>query len=156
MQTPSGTQNLKSESVLQLEEYTEPDRKAIEDEVWNFARRIICPSDCCEDSISKYTEKFLGIPSHKARAIFKDLSYQEVKSKFEAWLKEKDEIRVGDEVKTGDSTGIVYMVADEKIYGVCNNTPYFIPFEWYVSLSHKTGRHFDEVEALLKKMGDEK
>lgn len=154
MPTPSGTQNLKSESVLQLEEYTEPDRKAIEDEVWNFARRIICPSDCCEDSISKYTEKFLGIPSHKARAIFKDLSYQEVKSKFEAWLKQKD-FCIGDEIRTvdGDMGVVTFVYCDMCDCIWCDGSAGEVISKNELK---KTGRHFDEIEELLKKMGEMK
>lgn len=142
---------------MALVPYIESDRKAIEDEVWYFARRIICPSDCCEDSISKYTEKFLNIPSHKVRAIFKDLSYQEVKAKYEEWKKQKDEIRVGDEVcyvydhqwkkivaTNTYSDGFDAIDSDGNLYLQRN------PDMW-----EKTGRHFDEVEELLEKMRGE-
>ena len=133
-------------------------KDAVEDEVWDFARRIICPSDCCEDSISKYTEKFLGIPSHKARAIFKDLSYQEVKAKYKKWRKQKDEIRVGDEVELELSEGVkglVYIVGEEMLEGAYLNCDGLVPFCWSKKDCRKTGKHFDEIEELLKKMKEE-
>ena len=133
--------------------YTEPDREAVENEVWEFARRIICPSDCCEDSISKYTEEFLGIPSHKARAIFKDLSYQEAKAKYEAWSKQN--IHEGDEVMYNSRTRAVVLKPEtEEKYGTILTSEFAT-----IAVSHddleKTGRHFPEVEELLKKMREE-
>ena len=133
-------------------------RQKVEQEVWEFARRIIYPSDCCEDSISKYTEKFLGIPSHKARAIFKDLSYQEVKAKYKKWRKQKDEIRVGDEVELELSEGVkglVYIVGEEMLEGAYLNCDGLVPFCWSKKDCRKTGKHFDEIEELLKKMKEE-
>lgn len=142
--------------VKDLRFYTEPDRKAIEEEVWGLARRIICPSDCCEDSISKYTEKFLDIPSYKARAIFKDLSYQEVKAKYEEWLKQKDEIRVGDEVKDHEDIKAVVLdiCMDGEAYTVYTENR--ICEDWLKDEGFvKTGRHFPEVAELLEKMRGE-
>lgn len=93
---------------LKAESYTEPDRKAIDlqhahdienvarmnyskgtEDAWEFARRIICPSDCCEDSISAYTKEIFNKEGWKIRGIFSDLSYQEAKAKYEAWLRQK-------------------------------------------------------------------
>ena len=163
------------QAYYNIEPYTEPDQKAIDlqhahdienvarmnyskgaEDAWELARRIICPSDCCEDSISKYTEKFLGIPSYKARAIFKDLSYQEVKVKYDEWKRKKEEIRVGDEVII-KSDGVKGVVLDEDLCGEfsvftengCCEAYRKIHFE-------KTGRHFPEVAELLKKMREEK
>lgn len=60
-------------------------RQKVEDEVWEFARRIICPSDCCEDSISAHTQEIFNKEGWEIRGIFNDLSYQEAKEKYEAW-----------------------------------------------------------------------
>ena len=162
---------------LKIEPYTEPSQKAINlqhahdienvarmnyrkgaEDAWELARRIICPPDCCEDSISKYTEKFLGIPSHKARAIFKDLSYQEVKAKYQEWKKQKDEIRVGDEVEYVEDHRKKIVVtstySDGWFDAIDSNGYLYIkrnPVMW-----KKTGRHFDGVEELLKKMWEKK
>lgn len=122
--------------VLRIDEedvsiYAEPDRGAIEDEVWKFVRELIH----CNNG--------------------KQLSYQEVKAKYNAWKKRKDEIHVGDEVIStfGDkmvvthhwnqndgTTGISGFSAD------CSGL-YYDEIE-----VEKTGRHFPEVEELLKKL----
>ena len=71
-------------------------------------------------------------------------------------IRQKDELRVGDEVKenTGLWTGVVVgfdkfddlVIMDSSGNSCCGyKTKYF----------RKTGRHFDEVEALLKKMRGE-
>ena len=148
--------------IKKLTPYTEPDRNAIEDEVWDFARRIICPSDCCEDSISKYTEKFLGIPSHKTRAIFKDLSYQEAKARYEEWKMQKDEIHVGDELfnRLGIAYVIYHIDRDKRVaYGINVTRGYPLSQETFpihkCYTPNKTSRHFPEVVELLKKMEKE-
>ena len=68
-------------------------------------------------------------------------------------IAEKDNIRVGDEVEICGTIGIVTRVPyldEEKVHFIaksgtvyCNNA--------YAGIK-KTGRHFDEVEELLKKM----
>ena len=127
--------------------YKEPDRKAIEDEVWELAnymgRMSLTERDLC-----------FGFPL--PQEVTMNLSYNEAKSKFEAWLKQKDEICVGDEVNPiNDDTwkGVVVNVDNGDLTimgsrGISSNgyeSKYF----------SKTGRHFDEVAELLKKMGGE-
>lgn len=159
-----------------LTPYTETDRKAIDlqhahdienvarmnyskgaEEAWELARRIICPSDCCEDSISAYTKEIFNKDGWEIRGIFKDLPYQEAKSKYEAWKKQKAEIRVGDEVKenSGLWTGVV-VGFDEVDDLIIMDRSGKSCAGYKTRFFRKTGRHFDEVEELLKKMGDEK
>ena len=155
---------------LKLESYTEPDREAIEDEVWEFARRIICPSDCCEDSISAYTKEIFNKEGWEIRGIFNDLSYQEAKAQYDAWKKERDEesqIRVGDEVQYSLSgyeyTFIVFGKENDTLYGIrsdCGDglADVYDGWETCDRLDRtlvKTGRHFDEVEKLLKKIEED-
>lgn len=133
-----------------IKPYTEPNRNAIEDaqeEAWEFAKQvtIMTPDDKCELwGTSKYNTINLGY------------SYAEAKAKYEEWQKQNEEIKVGDEVKenTGLWTGVVVgfdkfddlVIMDSSGNSCCGyKTKYF----------RKTGRHFDEVEALLKKMRDE-
>ena len=119
--------------------YTEPDRKAIEDEVWNFAGKIF------EMDTDTYAE------------IYADgfNSYQDAKSKFEAWLKQKDEIHVGDEIvgiySDGEKTPplVVLKVEGNYYFGIYSKTGEFVQG----GLNYeKTGRHFQEVAELLEKM----
>ena len=122
---------------LKLIPYTEQDREAIEDEVWDFSMK----TDFAW--ISEVGDKPLG-----------NYSYQEAKAKYEEWLKQKAEIRVGDEVeeKEGMWKGVIVgfdefgdlTIMDSSGKSCCGYKSRFF---------RKTGRHFDEIEELLKKMG---
>lgn len=118
--------------------YTEPDyRKSIEDEVWDFASWYY--NNLSEE---EFDECYDGWPPQ---------TYQEAKTKYEAWLKQKDEIRVGDEVKHRGLNYVVGYVGADKVY-------HLIDKNWLRTVVQggyqliKTGRHFPEVEELLKKM----
>ena len=69
--------NLSCEVLLDAESYTEPDRKAIEDEVWGFTKTFI--NMCVED----FHNAFNTI-SYKRLTGF---SYQEAKAKYNEWIK---------------------------------------------------------------------
>ena len=130
-----------------LEPYLEPDRKAIEDEVWNFVDFMIHEMDV-EEREECFGESAYSIYSHK-------LSYNEAKSKFEAWMKQKNELHVGDEIVGIYSDGeispplVVLKVEGNYYYGIYSKTGEFVQG----GLNYeKTGKHFDEVEELLQKM----
>ena len=57
--------------------------------------------------------------------------------------KKTDEIKVGDEVQYGDSTGIVYVVGDLILSGLCTGDESFVPFQWYKEECKKTERRFE-------------
>ena len=57
--------------------------------------------------------------------------------------KKADEIMIGDEVQHGDSTGIVYVVGDQILSGLCTGDESFAPFQWYKEECKKTGRRFE-------------
>lgn len=71
---------------IKLEPYTEPDREAIEDEVWEFARKV------------EYMDIREREEAFNIHYPFNQMSYKEAKSKYEVWKRTK-EIRVGDEVE---------------------------------------------------------
>lgn len=130
-----------------------------QNDAWELARRIICPSDCCEDGISAHTKEIFNKEGWEIRGIFKDLSYQEAKSKYKEWQKQKDEIHVGDEVEypPNKEKGIVIkchvpdVYAEVDKYAVFTGTSVeYLLREWLT----KTGRVFPEVAELLKKMGE--
>lgn len=139
----------KSDKIDDLEPYTEPDRKDIEDEVWEFARKMVSTS-------GNEVSEMWGCATNFGE-VMHNTTYQEAKSKFEAWLKQKDEIfNTGDEVWDDElkSRGVVL-----RIYNSGN-----IDILWddgsageciYHKKIHKTGRHFPEVAELLKKMRGE-
>lgn len=122
-----------------LTPYTEPDRKTIEDEVWAFAKKV-------------RLEEFIDEEGRLHGYISGFNSYSEAKAKYDAWAKEKSRIRVGDEVII-KSDGVKGVVLDKDLCGEfyvftengCCEEYRIIHFE-------KTGRHFEEVEELLRKM----
>lgn len=131
--------------IKNLTPYTEPDRKAIEDEVWKLADTI--HGMIIQDKMSCFGFSLTS-------AVTSNLSYQEAKAKYEAWFKQKDEIRVGDEVKHRGRNYVVGYVGADKVY-------HLIDENWLRTVVQggyqliKTGRHFPEVAQLLDKMRGE-
>lgn len=149
-----------SKAGLICEPYTEPDRKAIEDaqeKAWELASAIVCPSDCNVGSIQKHCKEIFGVDTWEIRGIFTHNTYQEAKSKYEAWLKQKDKIHVGDELKDdGNIRAVVLDILDADYESYEVFTENGIVDEWQKGIVVKTGRHFDEVVELLEKMRGDK
>lgn len=145
---------LSPEIIKNLTPYTEPDREAIEDEVWSLAREIAyCMSlSACEDAGMLCDDDIYT----SATGVLEKLSYQEAKAKYEAWKKRKEEIKVGDEVILYENTKmIVVQITDNREYvqGIDENGECYESIE--VNSVKKTGRHFSDIEKLLKKMRGE-
>lgn len=135
------------DTYLKVESYTEPNRKAIEDEVWELTEKVYMMG-------TKERELCFGFTS--PTEVMANLFYQEAKDKFEAWLKQKDEIHYGDEIISVDDDVKAVMLdcADyESIYVMTENGC----VERWKDLDgvKKTGRHFPEVAELLKKMRED-
>ena len=135
--------------VKDLRFYTEHDRKDIEDEVWEFVRTV---TDMTE---AQRIQCFGGATCN----LDDYLTYQEAKSKYEAWeawLKQKDVITVGDEIISVDDDvkAIMLDCADyESIYVM---TEHGCVERWKdLDGVKKTGRTFPEVAELLDKMRGE-
>lgn len=106
----------------------------------------------CDERLPKYGQlvfrEIFGCDTDK-------MDYRDYKSKYEAWQKQKDEIKVGDEVNPINDTwrGVVVNVDNGDLTimgsrGISSNgyeSKYF----------SKTGRHFPEVAELLRKMRGE-
>lgn len=123
-----------------VKDYTEPDRKAVEDEVWGFAWKVFSMN------IGEYAEIFgdKGCTS----------DYREAKAKYDTWKKRNDEIRVGDEVTLYNNVKLVVVTIDQgtSVQGIDENGECYECIE--LKELKKTGRHFPEVEELMKKMRD--
>lgn len=127
--------------------YTEPDRKDIEDEVWEFARHLINMSPSVTEDIYRSMNGGKGI------GVAVEMTYQEAKAEYDAWRKEKEEIHVGDEVEDNYGTrGIVFGIDGTDLLGVCWEDERMSHFFWPKTYCRKTGRHFSEAEDLLKKI----
>lgn len=126
--------------VNRLTPYTDPDREAIENEGWSFAWKIF------NMDMGEYEEMFDGkeCPS----------DYREAKVKYEAWKKEKEKLRVGDEVIYHRNKYIVGYVGEDEVYHLVDQCWIRVVVQGDYQLT-KTGRHFPEVTELLKKMRGE-
>ena len=125
-------------TFLRITPYTESDRKAIENEVWELAR--IVTSMNMQDYMECFVEDAALV-----------MTYQEAKARYETWKKEKEEIHVGDEVTYGDRIGVVVRIDTEgsgvNVVGRDGCTA-------YIGMADvaKTGRHFPDVKKLLERM----
>ena len=78
--------------------YDEPDRKAIEDEVWNFVDFMIYEMDAGERE-ECFGESTSAICIH-------ELTYQGAKAKYDEWLKQKDDAAKQKVITLADEIGI--------------------------------------------------
>ncbi len=133
---------------LNLTPYTEPDRKAIEDEVWEFARKMISTSENEMSEMWRYTTNF--------GEVIHNTTYSEAKAKYEKWRKQKDEIRVGDEVIYNSRMRAVVLKPETgESYGTILTSEFSTIIVSHDELE-KTGKHFPEVVKLLKKIREDK
>lgn len=137
-----------SEIYIDAEPYTEPDHKPIENEVWELA-----------DLMGKMsqTERCLCFGFSYPSEVTTNLTYQEAKSLFEKWMENENEIHVGDEIYSDGDYEIAIVI---EIYGdgsVSVYTKNGCIEHWWNKMHNlkKTGRHFDEVGTLLKRMRGE-
>ena len=122
--------------------HTEPDRKAIEDEVWEFVRIIT-------DMTEKQRIECFGGASCDLDEYW---TYQDAKAKYEEWKKSKDDIHVGDEVTDNelDEIGVVTYANDSYCCVLWSDG--VVSEEVRKSEFRSTGRHFNITHELLKKM----
>ena len=84
-----------------------------------------------------------------------ELSYAEVREKYETWKKQKDEIHVGDEVNVDGYKGVVTWVNETHAEGFCIYKTHLIRFYRLIGNLVKTGRHFEKAVEFLKEMREE-
>ena len=136
-------------NLSKLTPYAEPDRNVIEDEVWEFVKKIECltvgeTEDC-------FDVEYEGIPF-----VANMFSYQEAKARYEAWKKQKDEIHVGDEYSDVGEVFVVTNINNSDIASVIFTDGSVDEFsKKELRECRKTGRHFPEVAELLEKMRGE-
>ena len=140
---------------LNLTPYTEPDRKDIEDEVWETIRKIFTNEIFSGDEDNDPVPFYDCFGEYYFHELLRNMSYQEAKAKYESWKAEREQIRVGDEVQAWEHAlssvvvGIAYGSAN-LLYdgGALGQAP--------INELIKTGRHFPEVEELLNKIKENK
>ena len=110
---------------------------------WKFARKMISTS---EDEVSE----MWGCATNFGE-VMHNTTYFEAKAKYDAWKKEKEEIRVGDEVVFYGCKYIVIYVGADEVYHLIDETWLRKVVQGKYLLT-KTGRHFDEVSNLLERI----
>jgi len=144
---PDLTPYVKSESYID-------GLKEGQNDAWEFARELIH----CNNGKGMQDDELQSCFGYELYSqVFKHLSYQEARDKYEAWKKRKDEIRVGDEViYNGDRVVVTDIFLQDItrlwIEGVTSSGKTVEALESDIK---KTGRHFAEIEELLKKLGGE-
>lgn len=142
-------------------EYNRGYEKGMED-MWETARKIVVTSGTNELPIEDFIEIFMG---YSITEIFKKYSAKEAKEKIDNYIhKENETFHVGDEVKSkfcNLNKGVIIEVC------IPNNGKTFIRIlfedtrvcsytkEDAYNILTKTGRHFDEVEELLKMLKED-
>jgi hypothetical protein len=92
---------------LKLESYTEPDREAIENEVWEFASMLMnMHPDVAKDI-------YWSMNGGKGIGVAAEMTYQEAKSKYEVWKKQKE-----DEATMKEVTALAEKIGIHKLYSM--------------------------------------
>lgn len=122
-----------------------------QEEAWEFAQKILAPPNNSDALTAEDLADCYG--TDDAYDVICEMTYQEACEKYEAWKKEMEEIKIGDEIRNGGVYGIVTLV-EKKADGICYHVVGDDGYVWYLNdlVTKKTGRHFPEVADLLEKM----
>ncbi len=121
-------------------------------EAWELARKLTHPSN---GGLYENEKKEI-FDRCNSDSVLIEMSYQEAKAKYDAWRKQKCEIRVGDEVIPDNNNwkGVVVAIDcefnDLTIMDLSGKSA-----NYDAKGFSKTGRHFSQVEELMKKMREE-
>ena len=129
------------------------DRKQIENEVWAFVRFMFQVMDSV-DRLECFGSEGLGYAS--ANSVLRDMTYQEAKARYEAWKKQKEEIRAGDECfYDGQKCVVNYIGHDDG----CRIMAMLESGETYYNIDidelTPTGKHYPQLEEMFKQMRGE-
>lgn len=89
---------------MRCEPYTEPDRKAIENEVWELAKKLIWTFT------ERECKQIFGM---EAVYVPKDMPYSEAKSKYESWKKQRE-----DEATMKEVAALAEKIGIHKLYSI--------------------------------------
>ena len=138
---------------LQDREYNRGYENGMED-AWETFKKIYSP-----EGLSFYEIKHIFGENWNIVNMLKTFSPKEVKEKIDNYIKKKNaEFHVGDEIIVNDSDVKYVIVRSEGV--VYNDSLYVVGDDGITSIFNKkeatkTGRHFDEVEELFKKMKED-
>ena len=134
-----------------LSTYTEQARAEGQNEAWELARKITCQPINGGFNRSEFEKIF---DEGYISDIFEKYTYQEAAAKVAEWEKAKDEIKVGDIVKTKCDTSfefcVTYIDCNGYLYGLGRYGATYSdknPEDW-----ENTGRHID-IDSFLNQIG---
>ena len=137
------------ETGIRVTPYEEPSG-TVED-VWKMVCHILKSPDVGGMSLDNLEECF----GTNSLSHIGEMSYVEVREKYDAWKKQKDEIHVGDEVNVDGYKGVVTWVNETHAEGFCIFKTHLTRFYRMIGNLVKTGRHFEKAVEFLKEMKEE-
>ena len=142
-------ENLWIKTKASLTLYTEPDedeiRQMAHEEAWDFMYELF---------FKEYSELNDIFGTQSRTEIMSSMTYAEAKTIYDKWKKEKEEVRVGDEVVYHGNKYVVGYVGADEVYHIVDRNWIRVVVQGDYQI-FKTGRHFPEVAELLKKIGEE-
>ena len=155
-----GNQNNKLSQVRNYvsADFEEPYQRGLDD-AWELGRKVAF--DVVDGGISIYDLNKLFC-TYTRYGIFKNYSVQEVMKRIEDYEKQKDAIKIGDEVEqitnSGNPTGvscIVTNIGDDKFNGITEDGKAVVCSSQIYRWWRKTGRTFPQIAEVLKAMQGE-
>ena len=137
------------ETGIRVTPYEEPSG-TVED-VWKMVCHILKSPDVGGMSLDNLEECF----GTNSLSHIGEMSYVEVREKYDTWKKQKDEIHVGDEVNVDGYKGVVTWVNETHAEGFCIFKTHLTRFYRMIGNLVKTGRHFEKAVEFLKEMKEE-
>lgn len=101
----NGGKNYNIPTSIKITPYTEPDRKQIENEVWDFVSRLVW---------SFGDREILGMDIALA---VRDMTYQEAKAKYEAWMADKKQKETSE---LEEVTALANRIGIHRLYSLVN------------------------------------
>lgn len=131
--------------------YAIPYDESSDEKAWKFAQKILAPPNTRDALTVEDLMDCYG--TDDAYDVVCEQTYAEARERYEVWKKRKDEIKIGDLV-TDDSNAVRAVVLGESVSGRAWGILDENGCMRMINKSHvsKVGRHFPEVEQMLKKM----
>lgn len=126
-----------------------------QNEAWELARKIIIPPWKGGMSSDDYTAIFGSCISESY--VMKNYTYSEAAAKVAEWEEGKEEIKVGDIIRSNEDSGFYALVVNidketQTAFLITENRSLtFLRLDQ----CFKTGRHIDGIEQMLKQIGEE-
>lgn len=138
-------------AVVKGEKHETSDYERGLNDAWIMARNIVISE---KDGGIPYAQLASMFHTSDIKKILRDYSVFQAEEKLKA-LEEKNEIKVGDEIVYKDGVkGVVVGISNNGQISVLNDK-YAVPQLLIKNDATKTGKHYDQIEEVLKQMQEE-